>query len=213
MEADGGGGQLHPDAEAGDRQAIFDADRGHLFDHGAGDGGDGAGGAWGGGGGGGGGGRGGARGGGVGGGGGDGGAGGQRDDDDRPDHAGGDGEGVAVCDPGGGADGGCRRRHGDHGVGYGDLGRRSEDPHPPEGLRPSAARSVGQGDRGDGAPDRRPRLRAGVAADDHKPLDGPTEPARGQDLARAVRDAHPQAAPRHRRSHPPDRGQIGRAHV
>src|SRR5437870_4540921 len=45
MEADGGGGQLHPDAEAGDRQAIFDADRGHLFDHGAGDGGDGAGGA------------------------------------------------------------------------------------------------------------------------------------------------------------------------
>src|SRR2546425_172940 len=96
----------------------------------------------------------------VGGGGGDGDAGGQRDDDDRPDHAGGDGEGVAVCDPGGGADGGCRRRHGDHGVGYGDLGRRSEDPHPPEGLRPSAARSVGQGDRGDGAPHRRPRLRA-----------------------------------------------------
>src|SRR2546427_5059779 len=45
MEADGGGGQLHTDAEAGDRQAIFDADRGHLFDHGAGDGGDGAGGA------------------------------------------------------------------------------------------------------------------------------------------------------------------------
>src|SRR2546426_676761 len=44
MEADGGGGQLHTDAEAGDRQAIFDADRGHLFDHGAGDGGDGAGG-------------------------------------------------------------------------------------------------------------------------------------------------------------------------
>src|SRR3989454_180750 len=133
-------------------------------------------------------------------------AGGQRDDDERPDHAGGDGEGIAVCDPGGGADGGCRRRHGDHGVVYGDLGRRSEDPHPPEGLRPSAARSVGQGDRGDGAPDRRPRLRAGVAADDHQPLDGPTEPARGQDLARAVRDAHPQAAPRHRRSHPPDRG-------
>src|SRR5207249_6492009 len=53
----------------------------------------------------------------VAGGGGDGDAGGQRDDDDRPDHAGGDGEGVAVCDPGGGADGGCRRRHGDHGVG------------------------------------------------------------------------------------------------
>src|SRR5947208_836548 len=52
MEADGGGGQLHPDAEAGDRQAVFDADRGHLFDHGAGDGGDGAGGAGGGGGGG-----------------------------------------------------------------------------------------------------------------------------------------------------------------
>src|SRR5881409_3484261 len=44
MGADGGGGQLHSDAGAGDRQAVFDADRGHLFDHGAGDGGDGAGG-------------------------------------------------------------------------------------------------------------------------------------------------------------------------
>src|SRR2546422_11777865 len=50
MEADGGGGQLHSDAEAGDRQAVFDADRRYLFDHGAGDGGDGAGGAGGGGG-------------------------------------------------------------------------------------------------------------------------------------------------------------------
>src|SRR5207253_1269962 len=59
MEADGGGGQLHTDAEAGDRQAIFDADRGHLFDHGAGDGGDGGGGGGGGDGGGGGGGGGG----------------------------------------------------------------------------------------------------------------------------------------------------------
>src|SRR5947208_2859412 len=92
LEIDGGGGQLHPDAGAGDGQAVSDADRGHFYDYGAGDGGDGAGGA----------------------GGGEGGGGG--DDGDRVDHAGGDGEGVAVCDPGGGADGGRRRRDGDHGV-------------------------------------------------------------------------------------------------
>src|SRR5207245_2053307 len=41
----------------------------------------------------------------------------RRHGDERSDHAGGDGGGVAVGDPGGGADGGCRRRHGDHGVG------------------------------------------------------------------------------------------------
>ncbi len=40
--ADGRGGQLHPDAEAGDRQAVSDADRGHFLDSGARDGGDGA---------------------------------------------------------------------------------------------------------------------------------------------------------------------------
>src|SRR5207247_844812 len=37
----GSGGQLHTDTEAGDRQAVFDADRGHFFDIGTGDGGDG----------------------------------------------------------------------------------------------------------------------------------------------------------------------------
>src|SRR6185295_16126494 len=42
---DGGGGQLHTAAAAGDRQAVPDADRGHLHDLGPGDGGDGAGGA------------------------------------------------------------------------------------------------------------------------------------------------------------------------
>src|SRR5216110_2619316 len=45
LEIDGGGGQLHPDAGAGDGQAVSDADRGHFYDYGAGDGGDGAGGA------------------------------------------------------------------------------------------------------------------------------------------------------------------------
>ena len=40
--ADGGGGQLLSAAEAGDGQAVPDADRGHLLDPGAGDGGDGA---------------------------------------------------------------------------------------------------------------------------------------------------------------------------
>ncbi len=45
LGADGGGGQLHSDAAAAGGQAVFDADRGHLQHHGAGDGGDGAGGA------------------------------------------------------------------------------------------------------------------------------------------------------------------------
>src|SRR3989442_1634444 len=49
--------------------------------------------------------------------GGDGDAGGQRADDDRADHAGGDGEGAAVCDSGGGAHGGRRRGDGGRGVG------------------------------------------------------------------------------------------------
>src|SRR5512134_99118 len=44
-EADGGGGQLHSDAGAGHRQAVFDGDRGRLFDFGPRDGGDGPGGA------------------------------------------------------------------------------------------------------------------------------------------------------------------------
>ena len=45
LGADGGGGQLYSDAAAAGGQAVFDADRGHFHDHGAGDGGDGAGGA------------------------------------------------------------------------------------------------------------------------------------------------------------------------
>src|SRR5207247_2650020 len=49
-------------------------------------------------------------------------------------------------------------------------------------------------------------LGAGAAADDHQPLERYAETARLQDLARAVRDAHPQATPRHCRSHASDRG-------
>src|SRR5882672_10841204 len=45
LEADGRGGQLYSDAAAAGGQAVFDADRGHFLDHGAGDGGDRAGGA------------------------------------------------------------------------------------------------------------------------------------------------------------------------
>src|SRR5205807_185145 len=55
-------------------------------------------------------------------GGGDGAARRQRADGDRAGPAGGDGEGGAVRDPGGRADGGGGRRHGDHGVAHGDLG-------------------------------------------------------------------------------------------
>src|SRR4030095_5146302 len=45
IKAGGGGANLHPTAAAAGGQAVSDADRGHFFDHGAGDGGDGAGGA------------------------------------------------------------------------------------------------------------------------------------------------------------------------
>src|SRR4029453_13708534 len=45
-------------------------------------------------------------------------AGGKGDDGDRADPADRDGEGVAVCDSGRGADGGRRRRSGDHGVAH-----------------------------------------------------------------------------------------------
>src|SRR4030067_1130503 len=44
-KAEGGGGGIHPAPPAGRGQAVPDADRGHLHDHGAGHGGDGAGGA------------------------------------------------------------------------------------------------------------------------------------------------------------------------
>src|SRR5262249_20060284 len=83
--------------------------------------------------------------------------------------------------------------------------RRSKDSHPAEGLRSSPPRSVGQGDRRDGAAHGRPRRRPGVAAHDHQPLDGAALAACRQDLARAVRDAHAQAPARHRRSHAADR--------
>ena len=43
--ADGGAGHVHSGADAGVGQAVFDADRGRVFDHGARDGGDGSGGA------------------------------------------------------------------------------------------------------------------------------------------------------------------------
>src|SRR5438034_851344 len=42
LEIDGGGGQLHPDAGAGDGQAVSDADRRDCYDYETGDGRDGA---------------------------------------------------------------------------------------------------------------------------------------------------------------------------
>src|SRR5205807_2476765 len=213
LAADGGGGQLHTDAAAAGGQAVFDADRGHFFEYGAGDGGDGAGGA-----------------GGRGGGwrgrergddgagegergerGGDGDAGGQRGDGGGADHAGGDGEGAAVRDPGRGAHGGRRRRRRDRWLGHGHADGRPEDPDPPEGVRPPAPRPVGQGDRGDGAADRRPRGGSSPAPHRHQPLDRAPLAPRRQDLPRAVRDAHAQAITGHPRPHAPDRGRADEA--
>ena len=84
-----------------------------------------------------------------------------------------DGEGAAVRDPGGWADGGRGRGRGDRGVArHGHRHRRPEDPHPPQGLRPPPPRPLDEGDRGDGAPHRRARDRARAAAHHHQPVDG-----------------------------------------
>ena len=118
------------------------------------------------------------------GGGGDGDAGGQRDDGDRADPADRDGEGAAVRDPRGWADGRGGSRFGNRGLTrHGYRQRRPEDPDSPEGLRPQSSGPLDEGDRGDGAPHRCARDRAGAAAHHHQPVDGAALAPRGQDLA------------------------------
>ena len=147
---------------------------------------------------------------------GDGDAGGQREPGDRPDLGRGHGEGAAVRHPRGRTDGRRRHRHGDPRVGWTNTqgvhepsmwprlkyikeSGHGKNQNPPQVVRPPAAGPVGQGHRGQGQADGRPHLGPHPAADPHPPLLRPALAARRQEVARALRDARPQAADRHQR--------------
>ena len=85
----------------------------------------------------------------------------------------------------------------------------TQDPNSSEGLRSPAARSVGRRDRRHRQADRRQRRRSRSAADQDQQVHRAALAARRQEVARAVRDPHPQAAARHPRADPAD---AGRAH-
>ncbi len=75
-----------------------------------------------------------------------------------------------------------------------------QDSHPPQGVRSPAPRQVGQRHRRDREAHRRARGGAHPAAHAHLALHRPPRPARRQEVARAVRDPHPQAPARHPRA-------------
>jgi len=93
-------------------------------------------------------------------------------------------------------------REGGHTVGAGAAteiveyryASRRENSHPPEGLRPPHSRPVHAGDCRDGQAHGRRGGRTHPTAHHHQPVDGAALAARGQEVARAVRDAHAQAA-------------------
>src|SRR5207248_3848662 len=75
-----------------------------------------------------------------------------------------------------------------------------ENPDPAQGLRLQAPRPVGRGDRRDGQAHRRQGGGPHPAADADQQVHGAPLAPRGQEVARAVRDPDPQAAPRHPRT-------------
>ncbi len=79
-----------------------------------------------------------------------------------------------------------------------------QDSHSNGSLRPPGAGRLGEGDRGPRRADGRPGLRADPAADADRAVHGAAQPARGQEVARAVRDADAQADHRHLRADRPD---------
>ena len=98
-----------------------------------------------------------------------------------------------------GADEVIKRRAGEVGNQYGDTIQR-KNPHPPEGVRLPRARSVDDGNRGHGQAHGRAAGRSGAAADREEQVDRAAVAARRQEVARAVRDPHAQAADRHLRA-------------
>ena len=91
-------------------------------------------------------------------------------------------------------------------IGSKDANDAPEDPHQAEVVRSRDARPVGGRDRAHGAAHRRGDVGPGAAADPQDGLHRAAQPARGQEVARAVRDPHPQAADRHHALDRPDHG-------
>jgi elongation factor Tu len=116
---------------------------------------------------------------------------------DHPDR---DGEGSSLRHSRGWPHRRCGLHHGHPGV---DDGER-QNPHPAQSLRLPSAGPVGDRDRGHGATDRGAHRGPDSAADPHPALHGAALAARRQEVARAVRDPHSQAAPRHPRADPAD---------
>src|SRR5438034_873660 len=85
-------------------------------------------------------------------------------------------------------------------------GRGPEDPHPAEGLRSPRPRPGRGQDRGHRAANQRVHGRTHSAAHRGQQVDGDPLAVHRQGLARAVRDAHPQADHRHPRPEPESRG-------
>ena len=134
---------------------------------------------------------------------------------DRADHAGGDGEGVAIRDP-------RRRTHGRRGNGCRDYSRlrRSGDRDNMlnEKIRirlkaydSTSSRSIGHGDCRYRQADRRARCGTDSAADRHQQIHGSALAACGQEVARAVRNSHAQEAARHSRADAADGGRVDEA--
>ena len=76
---------------------------------------------------------------------------------------------------------------------YGNCIQR-QDSHPPEGVRQPGAGSVDDGNRGHGAAHRRQAGRPDSVPDREEQVDGAALAARRQEVARAVRASHAQAA-------------------
>src|ERR1051326_7245052 len=82
---------------------------------------------------------------------------------------------------------------------------RPEHPYPVEGVRPPHSRRLDARDRGDPQAHRRAGARAHPGADQDREIPRQPLAAHRQEEPRAVRDAHPQAPARYRRSDPADR--------
>src|SRR6185503_16180671 len=96
-------------------------------------------------------------------------------------------------------------------INYGYSVIQRQDPHPPQGVRLAGARSVDHGDRGHREADRRAAGGSDSVADLEEQMDRAAVAARGQEIARAVRDPDAQASDRHLRADAADGGRADEA--
>src|SRR5437660_6621019 len=89
--------------------------------------------------------------------------------------------------------------------------RKRKNSHPAEGIRLSRAGSVHNGNRRYGEAYRRSNRWSDSIADDEKQIHRAAFAARGQEVARAVRDPHAQASAGHSRSNAADCGRADEA--